>query len=86
MSKPIMAGIEREWKKGDIVQITNEAHHWYPALIVVSEPKSFGVQGYFVVVDNTDKGNGMAFIRLNHDDIELVGAAVIVHENHAEEV
>ncbi len=82
MPKPIIDEIEREWKKGDIVQITNENHHWFPALIVVSEPKSFGVQGYLVVINNSDEGNGLAFIRLNHEDIELVGFAVIVHENH----
>ena len=78
MSKPIIEGQERDWEKGDVVQITNENHHWFPALIIVSEPKSFGVQGYTVIVNNSDEPNGLAYIRLNHDDLELVGSAVLV--------
>ena len=74
--KPIINGQEREWQKGDIVQITNPEHHWFPALIIVSEPKSFGIQGYTVIVSNSPEPNGRAYIRLKHDEIEFVGCAV----------
>lgn len=70
-------GIERNWEKGDIVQITDENHHWFPALIIVSELKSFGIEGYTLVINYPDKPNGCAYIRLKHEQIELVGSAVI---------
>jgi hypothetical protein len=83
MPKPILKGrnAEREWQAGDIVQITNESHHWFPALVVVSEPKKWGVVAYLPVVDNTPEPNGLAYIRLKNEDIELVGSAVIVTKN-----
>ena len=62
----------------DIVQITNPSHHWYPCLIVVSEVKSWGVQGYTVMPTNDDQPNGQAYIRLKSSDYERVGRAVVV--------
>jgi hypothetical protein len=76
MGKPIIDGKERDWQRGDVVQITNEDHAWFPALIVVSDPKSFGVQGYLTVV--TSEGTNPAYIRLRHDEIEYIGAAAIL--------
>ena len=68
--------------KGDIVQITDENHHWFPALIVVSEVKGFGCQGYAMVPDESaEQGNnlgGRAYIRLNENTYEKVGHAVLV--------
>jgi hypothetical protein len=29
---------------GDIIQLTDEKHPWYPCLLIVSEPKAWGVQ------------------------------------------
>ena len=84
MAKPVINGKERDWEKGDVVQITTENHHWFPALIIVSEPKPFGVQGYTVIVNNSEEDNGLAYIRLNHDDIELVGTAVLVRKDFEE--
>jgi hypothetical protein len=58
----------------DIVQIVNQDHHWFPALIIVDEPKSFGIQGYFWSVNNDrQKSNGQAFIRLESADFVKVG-------------
>jgi hypothetical protein len=66
------------WKEGDIVQIINEKHHWFPCLIIVSEPKSWGIQGY-LSIPHDNKGNvGNAYIRLNDDEIVIVGKAAIV--------
>ena len=72
-------------RPGDIVQITNEAHHWFPCLIVVREPKSFGCMGYTVIPTNTDERNGAAYIRLNSADYEPIGARVIFDVGPAEE-
>ena len=64
---------------GDVVQITNEKHHWFPALLVVASIKSWGVQAYTVCVNNdNNEPNGLAYIRLNHDEYEKVGVAKII--------
>lgn len=64
-----------KYEKGDVVQITNQEHHWFPCLIVVSESKDFGIQGYVTVPKKGD-----AFIRLNHDDFEVVGKSRVIAE------
>lgn len=63
-------------KKGDIIQITDPLHKWFPCLIVVDEVKSFGVQGYAFAP--TPEGAGQAYIRLERANYEEVGASVIV--------
>lgn len=68
----------------DIVQITNPEHKWYPCLIVVSEVKSFGIQGYITIPTNDDKPNGQAYIRLNTNEFEKVGEAIIIPEEEGE--
>ena len=65
-------------KSGDIVQITNQDHHWFGCLIVVSEPKSFGCQGYISIPKDNVGNVADAYIRLNHADLEVVGHAVLV--------
>jgi hypothetical protein len=65
-------------EENDIVQIVDEGHHWFPALIVITEIKPWGVMGYTLIVDNTDEPNGRAYIRLKNERIERVGRAVIV--------
>lgn len=63
---------------GDIVQITDPNHHWYPCLIIVSEVKSWGIQGY-ISIPNDNQGNvGNAYIRLPNESFEMVGKAVII--------
>ena len=63
----------------DIVQITDKDHHWFPALVIVTEVKSFGCQGFMTVVRNndTDTQNWPAYIRLRSESYEIVGHAVI---------
>jgi hypothetical protein len=69
------------FKRDDIVQITDEAHHWFPALLVVSEIKGdWGLMGYCIVVNNDPATpNGQAFIRIKNEQVELVGRAIIVN-------
>lgn len=76
---------EKKLEIGDIVQITNDSHHWFGCLIVVSEPKSFGCQGYISIPHNNVGDVRDAFIRLNHADFETVGHAVLVRGSAAQE-
>jgi len=67
-------------EKNQIVQVINPEHHWYAALVVVDEVKSWGIQGYLTIPQQ-----GQAFIRLENKDIEVVGQAVIVAQESEEE-
>lgn len=69
-----------EYQVGDIVQIIDESHHWFPCLIIVTEPKTWGVQGYMTLVKARDEPNGNAFIRLRNEQVELVGKAAIIRD------
>lgn len=67
-------------QKGTIVQITNPDHHWYPCLVIVSEVKSWGIQGY-ISIPSDNRGNvGNAYIRLSTEQFEVVGEAKLVAE------
>lgn len=70
------------YEVGTIVQITNESHAWFPCLVVITEVKGWGVQGY--VSMPTGNGIGNAFIRLKHDEIEWVGRAVVYMQRNQE--
>lgn len=61
-----------EIRKGDIVQVDPSAEGMFAGcLIVVSEIRADGIQGYVHV-----PGSGHAYVRKNWDDIEFVGTAV----------
>jgi len=60
-------------KEGDIVQVTDFKSSWFPCLVIVTELKSFGIQGYTAVPTKGD-----AFIRLSFGTFEKVGEAIIV--------
>lgn len=64
-------------EKADIVQILpkcgNPAFHY--CLAVVDEVKSWGVQAYVQALGNDrHEPGGQAYIRLNNDEFEAVGA------------
>ena len=69
---------EGELKVGDIVQITGESQRWCGCFVVVTELKSFGIQGYMPVPHVNTVGT--AYVRLNKEDYERVGTAVLVAE------
>jgi hypothetical protein len=78
------SGIPNAVLPGDIVQITNPDHQWFPCLIVISEPKSFGAQGFAFMPANDGSGTGEAYIRLRFEDFEPLGAnAIILSESTA---
>ena len=69
-------------EKGDIIQIIDESHSWFPALLIVDEVKSWGVQAYCISPLSNDGSIpvGNAYNRLKFDQIEKVGQAVIIGE------
>jgi hypothetical protein len=65
-------------KKGDIVQITDEKHPWFPCLLIVDEVKSWGVQAACLIPKSNVRNDvKQAFNRLKTEQVEVVGKAVI---------
>ncbi len=61
---------------GDIVQITDPSDNWYPCLLIVSEVKSWGIQG--CVIMPTPKGTREAYYRIENGKFQVVGKAILV--------
>ena len=57
-------------KVNDIVQVGLD-HEWVGCLVVVTEVKTWGIQGYVQV-----PMQGAAYVRLKNEDFEKVGEAV----------
>lgn len=57
---------------GDIVQADPEKTEWGPSLVVVSEIKPWGIQGYTHIPKS-----GAAFIRLKFGDFEPTGGKAV---------
>lgn len=68
-------GMDGRWQAGDIVQVDPDHDETFGGcLMVVSEPKAWGAQGYFDIPGE----NGRAYYRLPHEAGERVGRAVWV--------
>ncbi len=69
-------------KQGTIIQITDDTHPWFPALLIVDEVKSWGVQACCMIPENnqTPKSCGHAYNRLNTGTFKVVGEAEIYPE------
>lgn len=67
-------------RSGDIIQITKEDDPWFPALLIVSEVKPWGVQAYTLILNSNDgsKKPGNAYRRLKSELFEKVGMAAII--------
>lgn len=62
---------------GDIVQIDPAADETFGAcLMIVTEPKSWGAQGYVTV-----PGQGNAYYRCKHENMEKVGHCAWIRQN-----
>ncbi len=68
-----------DYTQNDIVQITDETHPWFPALLVVDEVKSWGVQAFAFVIQSNDgsKPVARAYNRIEFSSIEKVGSVAI---------
>lgn len=71
---------DSEARADDIVQITDETHPWFPALVVVTEPRPWGVVGFVFMPQNNSKPKSChrAYTRLLAAQFEKVGTSVIV--------
>ena len=66
-----MSTNEKNIKVHDVVQVDPEVDRFGGCLVIVTELKAFGVQGFVEV-----PAEGRAFIRLKWDQIERIGQAV----------
>lgn len=72
--------MNQDLKIGDIVQIDPSSDETFGAcLMIVTEPKSWGAQGYVTV-----PGQGNAYYRCKHENMEKVGHCAWIRE--AEEI
>ncbi len=64
----------------DIVQIVDEAHPWYPCLLLVTEVKTWGVQACALIPQSNDGSRppAHAYTRLRLAQVAKVGTAVVV--------
>lgn len=62
---------------GDIIQITNPAHDWHPALLVVQESKKWGLQA-FAFVPRNDGQTQQNPIRLKWGVFQKVGECAVL--------
>ena len=74
-------------QSGDIVQIVQESHPWFPCLLMVTEVKSWGVQAFAFIPKSNDgsEAPAQAFNRLTWEQVEKVGTAVIIPRPYAED-
>ena len=74
------------YAQGDIIQILDKKHPWFPCLLIVGEVKSWGVQACALVPTTNDGSEppSQAWNRLTWDKFDRVGYAVIV-PGHKEE-
>lgn len=71
-------------QKGDIVQIIDIRHDWYPCLLIVEEDKDWGILGY-IAIPQRDEINmtvtANAYIRVEKSKIsEPLGKANVIAE------
>ena len=63
--------------KGDIIQITNREHHWFPVLLIVDDVKHFGCAAKMIHPLTNDGKIICTYIRLEEEDYTKVGVTVV---------
>ena len=68
-----------KYAPGDVVQIIDEEDPWFGCLMVVTEPKSWGIQGFVSIPmsNKPDQQPGAAFRRPRNGQIAYVGRSVL---------
>ena len=69
--------------KGQLVQLNQETVHnkmFAACIMVVTEPKSFGAQGYVQGLGENGDPGGQAYYRATWEEMEIVGVAEWVSE------
>lgn len=70
---------EETIKHGDVVQIVKERQGLVGAFLLVDEVKAWGVQGFVHHVNSFEEASQI-WLRLNWEEIEKIGSAVMVPE------
>ena len=68
----------QELKEGQLVQLSPETvgnPMFAACIMVVTEPKTFGAQGYVQSLGSEGKPGGQAYYRAKWEEMELVGRA-----------
>lgn len=76
-----------ELKIGQVVQLRPDHERFPGMLVVVTEPKSWGCQGYLMSAIDFDavKFKGVAYVRPKFEDIEHVGYLHWIREEISED-
>jgi len=62
-------------QRGDIIQITNVNHQWFPCLLMVDEVEDWGVKAYLIEPDLELKSYKVAPVRIGNGNYIKVGVA-----------
>lgn len=77
-----LGGHPQNLQVGDIVQIDPASDEMFGAcLMIVTEPKSWGAQGY-ITIPGKDGGN--AYYRCKHENMEKVGHCAWIRNDEGE--
>lgn len=68
---------EMKLKEGDVVQLSPNSKNpmFACCMMVISEPKAFGAQGYVQSLGENGEMGGQAYYRASWDEMEYVGHA-----------
>ena len=78
--------LPRKLEVGDIVQITPLKDGFGGCFMLVTEPKSWGAQGFISVPQSLNEQPGRAYLRCSWDQMEYVGKAEWVPSDDLPEV
>lgn len=72
--------IEQQLSHGMVVQLSPDARNpmFAYCMMTITEPKSWGAQGYVQALGENGKPGGQAYYRAKWEEMELVGQAVWV--------
>jgi hypothetical protein len=77
--------MEREYQNGDVVQLNEKTGN--PMLrycfMIVTEPKSFGAQGFVQCTGENMQPGGQAYYRAKFEEMDYIGKAVLVPASDA---
>jgi hypothetical protein len=69
---------KRELQVGEVVQLNPETvknKMFSACFMVVTEPKTWGAQGYVQALGENEQAGGLAFYRANWNEMEFIGTA-----------
>jgi hypothetical protein len=71
-------GESKQVAQGDLIQVNEEGPlNWFRVILVVDEVKPWGVQAYAIIPQARDKTSADAFMRLNWNEFDILGAKSI---------